>query len=86
MDGRREIALQRYDEALAADPDSPLGLIFYSESLFHQLAEPTLALGKLQEAEALLVSGRWQATEDDLTQEEYKHRIADVRTQIRSAS
>ena len=76
LDGNRDVAIRIYEDALAADPGSPLALISYAESLFRRLGEPAQALKKLQSAEALLTSGEWQPSEDDLSEHEYRRLIA----------
>ena len=82
LDGKRSCAMDLYEEALEADPHSPLALISYAESLVGCLGESTLALQRLLEAEALLSSIHWLPSEDDLSLEGYKYLIGKVRAQI----
>ena len=81
LDGQRELAIQLYEEAMQADPGSPLALISYAESLYSALDEPILALEKLEAAELLLSPG-WIPSADDISLEGYKYLIAKVRAQI----
>ncbi len=76
LDGNRDGAIRLYEEALAADPGSPLALISCAESLFGRLGEPAQALKKLEEAESLIAFGGWQPSEDDLSEPEYRRLIA----------
>jgi len=80
--GNRASAIARYDEALVADPKSPLALISYAESLSRILREPRLALVKLDAAKALLVSDEWHETADDLSLLQYQMRNAELRREI----
>jgi hypothetical protein len=81
-DGNRARAIELYEEALLADPGSPLALISYAESLVDALADPVAAAAKLQSAEDLLASGQWHETGGDLSLASYEHLIAQVRSKI----
>ena len=73
---------KRAQEALQADPGSPLALISYAESLTDVLLDKYAAAEVLEEARALLHSGLWQPSEDDVSLEGYEYLIEKIQSRL----
>lgn len=82
LDGNLRQARKLYQEALQADPGSPLALISYAESLTDILLDKDAAAEMLEEARALLHSGLWQPSEDDVSLEGYQYLIEKVQSRL----
>lgn len=82
LDGNLSQAHKLYQEALQADPGSPLALISYAESLTDVLLDKYAAAEVLEEARALLHSGLWQPSEDDVSLEGYEYLIEKIQSRL----
>jgi len=62
----------------------PLNLIVYAKGLVQHFDDAQAAEGKLQEAEALIQSGKWNRRSDSISPESYAQQISEVREIIRT--
>jgi tetratricopeptide (TPR) repeat protein len=85
LDGNQARAIEVYEEAMNTDPGSPFALLEYARSLATVLGQRDIALAKLRDAEAMLSSGAWIPSEEDLSEEQYRSLIAEARTEFSNA-
>jgi tetratricopeptide (TPR) repeat protein len=83
--GNVEKALSLHERAIATDAFNPSTLIHCAKSLLSHLNNVALALSRLQEAESLLASGKWQPSEHDMSRQWYEREIESVRQRALAA-
>lgn len=76
--GNVSAAMARYHEAELNAPDSPLTRLMFAKFLVSRCSDAPAAIKKCDEAEDILRS-KWHPEPDDLTEEEYKLQINEIR-------
>lgn len=81
-DGNLELGHELHLRAIGQSPGVPLVLILYAKGLAEHFNLPDLALQKLDDAERLIGSEKWDRRADNITRESYQAQIAAIRGEI----
>lgn len=85
-DGNVELGHELHLRAIGQSPGVPLNLIAYAKGLARHFSDPELAEKKLQEAELMLQSDKWNRRADNISPESYTEQIALVRDELKESS
>ncbi len=77
--GNHDVGHELHLRAIGQSFGVPLNLIVYAKGLVQHFKDAEAAEVKLQEAEALIQSGKWNRRSDTIPPESYAQQIAEVR-------
>ena len=81
-DGNLELGHELHLRAIGQSPGIPFVLILYAKALASHFDLPEMASQKLNDAERLIESEKWDRRADNIPRESYQMQIASIRREI----